>query len=189
VPKVKSSFLGLEDNDRAVPPDTQGTVGPNHLMIALNSQVRIQSRSGDVISTVPLKSFWTNLVGALGNTFDPKIAYDAAANRWIAVTLSDSASTNSAILMAVSTTGDPTGNWFGFKIRGDEGGAYWADYPIFGFNKKWIVVTANMYSVGENKLGLSRIYILNKNNVYASGTATISTKTFDDKGGFSAALR
>ena len=186
-PKVKSSFLGLEDNDRAIPPDTQGTVGPNHLMIALNSQVRIQSRSGDVISTVSLKSFWTNLVDNIGNTFDPKIVYDLSANRWVAVTLSDSVSTNSSVLVAVSETGDPTGKWFGFKIRGDGEGVHWADYPIVGFNKKWIVITANLYSVTENRLGLSRIYVLNKNSVYANGSVALAAKTFDDKGGFAIA--
>ncbi len=186
-PKVKSSFLGLEDNDRAIPPDTQGAVGPNHLMIALNSQVRIQSRSGDAISTVPLKSFWTNLVENIGNTFDPKIAYDLSANRWLMVTLSDSVSTNSSVLMAVSETGDPAGKWFGFKIRADGEGVQWADYPIVGFNKKWIVVTANLYSVAENRPGLSRIYFLNRNSVYANGSVALAVKSFDDKGGFAIA--
>ena len=37
------SFPGLGDNNTALPPDTSGAAGPNHLMITLNSQVQVQT--------------------------------------------------------------------------------------------------------------------------------------------------
>src|SRR5215208_1995527 len=36
-PALASSFLALDDDNTRIPSDTHGTVGPNHLMVALNS--------------------------------------------------------------------------------------------------------------------------------------------------------
>ena len=41
----KKEFPGGTDNGAVIPPDTQGTVGPNHLMAALNSNVTIETRT------------------------------------------------------------------------------------------------------------------------------------------------
>src|SRR2546423_843350 len=70
-PAPASNFLALADDDTAVPPDTYGAVGLNHLMTTLNTQIRIQDRSGTLLSTVPMDSFWASL----GNpsAFDPRI--------------------------------------------------------------------------------------------------------------------
>ena len=182
-PAPRSSFLALEDNDRAIPPDTQGTVGPNHLMTTLNSQVRIQSRFGANISTVSLRQFWTNLVDNVVNVFDPRVHYDLQAGRWIFVTIANGQRTDSAILAAVSETGDPTGNWFGFKIPGDPDGLFWADFPYIGVNSKWIVIPSTLFSVAANKFGFSRHYVLNKDSVYANGAVPFEAQMFDDEGG------
>src|SRR5258708_7031184 len=56
-PAPASSFLALADDTTAIPPDTHGAVGPNHLMTVLNTQVRIQTRTGTVLSTVSLDFF------------------------------------------------------------------------------------------------------------------------------------
>lgn len=180
-PAPKAGFLALEDNDRAIPPDTQGAVGPNHLLVALNSQVRIQSRTGESLSTVTLYRFWTNLADGVLNTFDPRALYDAQAERWILVTGANSQKTNSLLLVAVSETSDPTGNWFGLGLPGDSSGVHWADFPVVGLNSKWLAVTASLYTVGTNKFGLSRVNVFNKDQLYSGGPAPISATTFDDK--------
>lgn len=182
-PVPRSSFLALEDNDRAIPPDTHGAVGPNHLMLTLNSQVRIQSRLGANISTVSLRQFWTNLVGNVENVFDPRVHYDLQAGRWITVTIANGQREDSAMLAAVSETGDPTGNWFGFKIPADPDGLFWTDFPYIGVNSKWIVIPSTLFSVAANKFGFSRIYLLNKDSVYANGTVPFTAQMFDDEGG------
>jgi len=180
-PAPKAGFLGLEDNDRAIPPDTQGAVGPNHLLVALNSQVRIQTRTGEALSTVTLFRFWTNLVDGVVNTFDPRVLYDSAAERWVLVTGANSQKTNSLLLVAVSETSDPTGNWFGRAVPGDSSKVHWADFPIVGLNAKWLAVTASLYTVGTNKFGLSRVNVFDKTRLYSGGAAPISATTFDDK--------
>src|SRR5258706_6631730 len=52
-PAPASSFQAVLDDTTAIPPDTHGAVGPDHLMTVLNTQVRIQNRAGAILSTVP----------------------------------------------------------------------------------------------------------------------------------------
>src|SRR5712691_10061900 len=68
---LEPNFPGIGDNNTTIPPDMGGAVGPNHVMTALNSQVRIQNKTGGTISTVTLNGFFSPLVGAAA-VFDPK---------------------------------------------------------------------------------------------------------------------
>src|SRR2546430_1846138 len=114
-PTPASSFLALADDTTAIPPDTHGAVGPNHLMTVLNTQVRIQNRTGVVLSTVSLDFFWASL----GNpsAFDPKIFYDPYGGRWVFAASANSNSTASAVLIGGFQTSDPTGVWNLFRVE------------------------------------------------------------------------
>ena len=81
-------FQGLQDDFTAIPPDTTGAVGPQHIVTMLNTQVQIQSRSGVVRANYPINlggasGFWSPL-GVFTDVFDPRILYDPASDRWIA---------------------------------------------------------------------------------------------------------
>ncbi|HEX8650066.1 MAG TPA: carboxypeptidase regulatory-like domain-containing protein [Pyrinomonadaceae bacterium] len=180
-PAAASSFKALGDNNTTIPPDTHGAVGPNHLMVTLNSEVRIQNRTGGIISTVSLDSFWSRL-GSL-NTFDPKVLYDPFNNRWIFTACANPESAASALLIGVSQTSDPTANWKLYKIDVDSTNTLWADYPSIGFNKNWIVVAVNMFTVSNNSYSRENIYAFNKASMYAFGSATF--KKFEAEEGFS----
>ncbi len=138
-PSPGSSFQALPDPNTSIPPDTHGAVGPDHVMTVLNTQVRVQSRTGAIISTVSLNTFWSSVNGGSG-AFDPKVFYDPFSSRWMFVTCDDSRSVNSGVLIGVSQTSDPTANWNLFKVDVDATNAVWADYPSVGFNKDWIAV-------------------------------------------------
>ena len=161
------SFPALLDNGVVIPPDTHGAVGPNHVMTVLNSQVRVQDRTGITLNTVSLDLFW--LPVGFVNAFDPKVLYDHSANRWIFTAMADARLASSAILLAVSQTSDPTGNWNFYSVDADANNANWADYPSLGFNKDWIVVSVNMFGVFPSTNGPVNLYVFNKSNVYAGG--------------------
>lgn len=164
------SFPALEDNNTSIPPDTHGAAGPNHLMVTLNTQVRIQTRAGATLSTVSLASFW-QAVGVI-DVFDPKVLYDSYAGRWIFTAAAESFTARSSILMAVSQTSDPTGNWYLYRVDADRNNLDWIDYPSLGFNKDWIVVTGNMFPIGFTAgIGFSgvNIWVFNKTNLYTNG--------------------
>ena len=142
-PSPDTTFMGLYDTGNTIPPDVNGAPGPDHLMVTLNTEVRIQERDGTPLSTVSLGLFWAELPGS--DTFDPKILYDFEADRWIFVTPSSSTIGQSRLYMGVSATSDPTGEWYLYSFLTDEDGITWFDYPSMGFNSKWIVVSGNMF--------------------------------------------
>ncbi len=144
-PLPDADFAALGDNGTSIPPDVNGCAGPNHVMVTLNTQVRIQTKTGSNLSTVNLSSFFSGLPGASG-TFDPRIEYDPFNDRWIVLATSGSSASNSRLLVAVSQTDDPTGEWNKFAIDTDPDNSGWMDYPSVGFNKKWVVVSGNMFS-------------------------------------------
>jgi uncharacterized repeat protein (TIGR01451 family) len=171
-PTTNSSFLALGDNGTAFPPDTHGAVGKTHLMVTLNSQVRIQTRSGGTVSTVSLSTFWNEL--GHSDVFDPKVVYDPYQDRWITTACADRQSATSSTLIGVSLTSDPTGSWNLISVDADSADLVWADYPGLGFNSKWIVVTQNMFRNSDNQYQRSHAYIFDKASLYNGGQGTIS---------------
>lgn len=146
-PAPDTTFQALYDNGVSIPPDVNGVAGLNHLMVTLNTQVRIQDRQGHNLMTTSLSNFWHSMPNS-GGTFDPKILYDPYANRWIMVTPSGSNSTDTRLYVGVSTTSNPLGDWNMFWIDPDPQNQTWFDYPSMGFNKKWIVISGNMFGSG-----------------------------------------
>ena len=176
-PGPAASFPALEDNGLVSPPGTMGAVGPNHVMTTLNSQIRIQDRQGGVLSTVELNTFWATI--GFPDVFSPKVVYDPYANRWILTALADAPfilGTNifntfsSSVLLAVSETDDPTGNWFRYRVFADEFGNNWGESLNIGFNKHWIVVSANMYTANfSSTFAGVHVYAFDKANVLTNG--------------------
>ncbi|HJQ68445.1 MAG TPA: BACON domain-containing carbohydrate-binding protein [Blastocatellia bacterium] len=165
-PAPATTFQALTDNNTSLPPDTHGAVGPNHVMTVLNTQYRIQSRSGQTISTVPDDSFWASLNNP--SAFDPKILYDPFNSRWMLTAVSNSRSAASSVLIGVSQTSDPTGNWNLFRVDADAADLVWADYPSLGFNKDWIVVQVNMFTNSSNAFSRTQVYAFRKASLYAN---------------------
>jgi hypothetical protein len=173
-----NNFNALNEISVASPPDVNGAAGFNHLMVTLNSDVRIQSKQGDVISTVSLTAFWNGL-GGHTDIFDPKITYDPYDRRWIFVCAASRESNASALLLAVSQTSDPTGGWIVYTIDADVANQVWFDYPSLGFNRNWITVGGNMINM-PNVTGQQRgrVFVINKAVVYAANS-TIPVSIFD----------
>ncbi len=159
--------MALGDNNTFIPPDTTGSVGPNHLMTTLNSQVLIQNRTGaTAVPAVSLANFWAS-IGI--SPFDPRVIFDPYNSRWISTACDNSNTTTPAgFLIAVSQTNDPTGTWFLYRVATLD--ANWMDYDNVGFNKDWIAVTVNKFD-NAGKFHGSEIYAFNKAALYAGATA------------------
>ncbi|HXG47945.1 MAG TPA: Calx-beta domain-containing protein, partial [Methylomirabilota bacterium] len=184
-PLPSVSFQALPDNNVVIPPDTHGAVGPNHVFTVLNSQVRVQDRSGNVLETMDLGTFWQGL--GVADVFDPKALYDPYGGRWIFTAMAERLSDRSSVLLAVSQTEDPTGNWFRYRVDADAQNLAWADYPSLGFNKDWIVVSVNMFPiVDDGGIGYTgvNLYAFNKTNLYANGTGAFTLLRDNSLGGF-----
>jgi len=165
-PAPVSSFMAVADNGTVIPPDTEGAVGPNHLMEALNSQVVIQDRSGHTLSAVTNWTFWSSL--GVTQSFDAHVLYDPYAQRWIFSSAAGEKSSNSALLIAVSQTSDPTAGWNLYRINLGSS-VNWIDYPTLGFNKNWIVVQANIFTIDGNNFVNSMLWAFDKADLYSGG--------------------
>ncbi len=178
-------FLGLADNFTAIPPDTQGAVGPNHVVTILNTQFLIQSRGGSLQANFPitLNAFWSPL-GKFTDSFDPRIFYDKSADRWLACSAVNGEASTSALLIATTQTGDPTGRWNFYKIN--IGGAnQWGDFPSLGFNANWVAVSMNMFQIrGAGDYINTNLYVFSKADLYDSKGTGNHVTFADDEGEF-----
>lgn len=173
-----NTFEGVLQNT-SQPPDPNGGVGFEYVMGTTNNTIRIQDKSGVEISTFQLSDFYS----ALGNTytqniFDPKISYDPFAHRWIFVCAANGRSSNSAFLLAVSETPDPNGGWTQWAIDADGANSLWLDYPQIGFNKNWITISSNMFTLPtptvNSVFSKSRVFVLDKNAIYAGNSINVN---------------
>jgi hypothetical protein len=174
---LSNSFPAEADNNTVIPPDTQGTDGPNHLVVTLNSNVVVEDRFGNRLTTVSLDSFWAPTGNSV--TTDPRVVYDPYNDRWIIATSGDFLKSTSGVLVGVSQTGDPTGNWNLYKVAVDSTHQHFCDFPVLGFNKKWVVVMCDVFTNGTNSRPVSgNIYVFDKFSLYNHGAGV--PVVFDD---------
>lgn len=179
-----SSFQALEQNVTTYPPDTMGAAGPSHLMITLNSEVRIQNKTGGNLSTTDIDDWWSSRHSAVTRAFDPRVYYDSLSGRWVFIAVANSRDATSMTLVAVSASSDPTGSWYSWTIDADSSDTYWADYPTLGINNKWITIAANMYTVSGDSFGGVKVWVINKTEAYANADPpTFTAQSFTGVGG------
>ncbi len=194
-PALDSSFAGLGNpphGEDVTPPDTMGAAGPNHLVSLLNSDFGVFSKTtGAVLQKISLQSFWGSLGTGAGEPadypFDPKILYDQHSERFIAITLGGRSTTDSWVLISVSSTSDPTGAWGKWAIDADkDNGAQqfnnYADYPGLGVDAFNVYISANMFN-GVNVGQYSKVWVLPKAQLLA-GSNPITWYEFRDLPGF-----
>ena len=165
-PPLAASFQALIDDGQTMPPDTNGAVGPDHLMVTLNSQVAFEDRSGATLRVLSLQEFWASLGKPFA--FDPRVIHDPYLDRWIFAAGADPESADSGLLLAVSRTADPTGSWNTYRIDVDPMGLAWLDHPRVAFNKKWIVVEGVLYT-GAEVFQSCDLFVFDKEALYAGG--------------------
>ncbi|MCI0743938.1 MAG: hypothetical protein L0Y58_00905, partial [Verrucomicrobia subdivision 3 bacterium] len=170
-PSPVASFEALLSDGTAFNPDTQGAVGPNHLMVALGTEVRIQTRSGAEISRMSLDAWWAPTAAGVTNIFDPRIVYDPYGQRWIFSANNNPGGATPGLLLAVSSSSDPTGPWYRrFIPISTPSRNVFADSPVVGFNRHWIVLSTDTYTNSSPfNFGGAEIYVYNKTNLYANG--------------------
>lgn len=181
-PTVLASFEAAIDDFSSNPPDSMGAVGPEHLVVTLNGKVRIQSKLGVETSATSLNAFWA-AVATAGTTGDPSVFYDEDSGRYLMSSVSGSSPGSSQILLAVSQTADPTGAWILRAVTVDTRALTFADYPVLGFNQKWIAITASMYT-GAPLFDQPKMWVFDKSAALAPGpvTPTVFWDHFSDVG-------
>lgn len=142
------------------PPDCNGTAGPSHYMQTVNSTYAIYNKTGTLLAgPTNLNTMFTGLPGATYNDGDPIVLYDEMADRWFMAEFSISGS-NDYMLVAVSTTNDPTGTWYKYSFDVAET----PDYEKFG-------VWPDGYYMGTNNDSGNDIYVFERSVMLAGGAS------------------
>jgi len=145
-----------------IPPDTMGTVGPNHFVELINGRyavypkVAVNNPNGTrtPLFASTLNAFWANAGAAHTGpfAFDPRIVYDPFSQRFFAGA-TDNQRGNNSFMLAVSRTSNPLDGWSAFKIDSDTANVRWSDFPTLGFNANTVSMAANMFAQTGQTVG------------------------------------
>jgi len=168
------TFESTKSNGEDIPPDTHGDVSPDYLMTTINSTLHIQTRTGANVSQVDINTFWSSVLPAGTDPFDPKIVYDPNYRRWVLVTdaVNNTTMGSSTILIAVSETCNPRGIWHQYAIAVDPTDAAWLDFPNIGINSKWVTITGNMFANTMGGATGAVVYVFNYASLMSGAGAT-----------------
>lgn len=142
------------------PPDCNGDVGPNHYFQTVNTTYSIYDKTGvQLVAPTAMNTLFSGVTGATENDGDPIILYDEHADRWMAAEFS--IGSNDYMLIAVSTTPDPTGTWYRWSFDVDD----MPDYMKFGIQRDGYYMSTNTYS------GLNNAYVFERDVMLAGGSS------------------
>jgi hypothetical protein len=171
IPSTGANFEGLSNHDnfdvlgfRVNPPDSDGTVGPNHYVEEINLVFAIYDKQGNKLAgPFDLGSLWQDfpITDCAGESGDPVVLYDQLTDRWL-LTQFTSAGPNYWNCVAISTSGDPTGTYFRYAFPA---GPFFPDYPKYSNWKKSYVLTSRDFG-NDGSYGIS-VYALEKNRMIA----------------------
>ena len=179
------TFEGQGNTCGCQPSDTDGDVGPNHYVEAVNESIRIFDKNGNTLSgPTSYNSFFSGLTGtpcANANDGDPYVIYDWAADRWMISDFAFPSFPGSSFwqCIAVSQTPDPvSGGWFLYALQVDPANpTFLGDYPKFALwnsggspAQNAYFLTMNLFSSPTTFNGV-RAYALDRASMLTGGPA------------------
>lgn len=154
--------LSAVDNgpNQESPPDTTGSIGPNHYVEMTNSVIGVYNRSDlSLVSQAPFTS-WLN-VGPVAAPCDPQMQWDTSAQRWLYVVLGCNFGVDT-LFFGWSKTADPSdlvSGWCEFNVSTP---GVLSDYPKLGHNNNYMLVGVNDFSDGPgNPFVTAQIFWMN----------------------------
>jgi hypothetical protein len=186
IPPPLLTFEGVAETQSGCgcePPDTDGDVGPNHYVEAVNSSFKVFDKNGATLAgPTTYNSLFAPLVGTPcngQNDGDPYTLYDPLADRWLVSDFAFPSFPGSSFwqCIAISKTPSPvTGGWFLYALQVDPANpTFLGDYPKFGF---WsdpqpggaYFLTMNLFSNFTTFNGV-RAYALDRGSMLSGGPA------------------
>jgi hypothetical protein len=141
-PKMPGPLLTFEGGGAAqfcacAPPDSDGDVGPNHYVEAINNAFAIFDKTGNMLAgPTSYDSLFAPLTGTPcenQNSGDPFVMYDQIADRWVISDFAFPGLPGSGPFfqcIAVSTSPDPTGTYNLYAVQHEPSQPTWVgDYP------------------------------------------------------------
>ncbi|MDQ6610424.1 MAG: hypothetical protein M3Y85_11455, partial [Bacteroidota bacterium] len=171
-PGLTSSFDAIPSTGW-VPPDCVCAAGPSHVIVAVNAEFRIYSKTGTMLRRTLASTFFSTVLPSSAGVkvFDPRVVYDHYNNRYLMIfAATQSSPARSWVCVAVTKTSDPMGAWWVYgldaSVDGSNPTSNWMDYPMLGFDPVAVYIGMNQFKVGGG-FQYAKLRILNKSELYA----------------------
>jgi hypothetical protein len=189
----QQNFPGISNESnagRVTPPDPNGDVGPNHYVQVANCMFQVFSKTGvSLYGPVPTATLWNGFSGPWTghNDGDGVVLYDEQADRWLvsqfAYDCGSSTPYSEYELVAISTTGDPTGTWYRYAFSFD----YLPDYPKLGVWQDGYYLAVNRFNSNSSMdfVGAAACVLDRTKMLIGDGSATMiyfATETLGGSG-------
>lgn len=162
-PQISTNFAAYPSN--GIPNDNNIAVSDSGIIIAAqNTALRIFNQAGTYFGVQSLNSIGGYT--SFSSSYDPKVLYDPAANRFILVFLTGYTWQNTKINVCFSKTSNPTNGWWVYKLDGNPlNDSTWSDFPSIAMSDTELFVTVNTFyngSVNNSGYKQSTIWQINK---------------------------
>ena len=172
----------------AIPPDTEGDVGPTQIIVMVNGRIILYNKNGvnPVILNSTTDNFFSTVTGG-GGTSDPKVRFDRVSQRWFLSCINLFSASN-RVMLAVSD-GPTISSVSNFKFyqfafdkptpvsAADTGG--FGDYPTLGVDANAVYIGLNVF---QGNLAGSSLFVIQKSSVTATPVQPIVVTVFREVG-------
>ncbi len=139
-PALAFDGIDFSTAGNVLPPDPCGDLNGSHFVQMTNasggSRLHVYDLEGNLAFELPaLNALWMQF-GVMG-LGDPIVLWDHAANRWMISEFQDFG--GNALLVAISVTEDPTGEWYAYRFETPS----FPDYPKYSVWHNAYIVTTN----------------------------------------------
>jgi hypothetical protein len=182
LPRLDKNFEGVNQTlafgpgSGFLPPDTHGAISTTQFVEIVNTALVVYDRdSGAVLKRVALNELFGYPVPPSPYIFDPRAAYDRAADRFVitGVAFAEAADVE-FFFIGVSETPDATGAFLVQRVNVRQPPFRFNalfDYPILGIGRDAVFVTSNIFAPGF--VGADLV-VFPKAPLYAGQSATIT---------------
>ncbi|MFG1629053.1 hypothetical protein [Kribbella sp. NPDC049227] len=169
-PAADMSFRGTPQTAFR-PPDCAMAVGASDVLLAVNVDLAGYRKDGSLRFRWPsMTALFSQVLPPGAGLFDPKLAYDHYARRWIVVVAARRGTpAGSWIMIAASQGEDAAGPYWVWALDASVDGSArsdnWADYPMLGFDTQAVYISTNQFRIGGG-FSYAKLRILNKAELY-----------------------
>ena len=180
---VLGGFEGVSQYDGAsfgrnfIPPDTMGAVGATQYMQTSNGAYAVFDKyTGARQSLVSDVAFWA-AAGQTGANGDSRVMYNAAANRWVAMSFGGN---TKDLQIAISDTSNALGPWKSTKFEGFAGFGFGAtaDYPTLALDRNAVYIGTNNFAPaaagGTNSFRGTTMNVIPLDSLFGAGAPTVA---------------
>jgi len=159
-----------------IPPDPHLAVGPNHIIVTVNSEFSIYDKDGNELKNINAGQ-WFAPVSSYERG-DPQVLYDHYSNRWVIQYMEQNdAAQVAGNLIAVSDDDNPLGEWYIYRMdtkkHGIVNSSTWGDYPQMGYDDEAIYIVTRLFGFSGGFFGC-KIRIINKSELYAGNGGQVT---------------